>query len=194
VSFDYGHIVLITAGKLNGGSELGLVPIDRHASPQTDVREEEIVADEYLFRLYEIGTVAIAIDSSVVKARARHEFAPPTDRTEVVGEIVVFTVNLLGIALDNRDTPTHGQVINDKHAQHVLIPKILAFSRLFMNLFLVGQREIGFIAKIEVIMYYTIAHFLDDLFVISLVDRFIQILMLERNKLHIFYAKYSLVI
>lgn len=66
-------------------------------------------------------------------------FAPSADFAEVEGEVVVFAVDLLYVALDYGDSPAQGELVVGEHAEHALVPEVLSLCWLFVEAFLVGE-------------------------------------------------------
>lgn len=186
------HVVLVSVGEGDGRAELFLLPVDGRAAPEAHMREEVIMADEYLLGLYEVGAVAVGVDASAVESGPRHELAPPADEAVVEGEVVVLAVDLLHVALDDGHPPAEGQAVVRKHRAHVLVPVVLALGALLMQQLLVGEGEVDIVAEVKVIVDDGIAQAFDDLFVFGLVDGAVEELMLEWDVLDLLYAVYLL--
>ena len=55
------------------------------------------------------------------------------------------------MTLDDWDAPTFGQLVVNKHLQHVLVPIVFAFSLAREDQFVVGEGQIAMVAKVKVI-------------------------------------------
>ena len=184
----YHHVVLVCMREGDGRAELLLLPVDGRTAPETDVREEVVMADEDLLSFYEVGAVAVGVDAPAVEARAGHELAAPADEAVVEGEVVVLAVDLLDVSLHDGDAPAERQPVVREHGRHVLVPVELALSALLVQLLLVGEGEVDAVAEVEVVVDDRLAEPLDDLLVLGLVDGAVEELVLEGDVLDLLYA------
>lgn len=182
------HVVIVSVGEDDGGAELLLGPVDGDASPETDMGEEVVMADEYFFCFYEVGGVEVGVDAPAVEAGAGHVFAPPADHAVVEGEVVVLAVEFLDVSLHDGHPPAEGQLVVREHRQHVLVPEVLALCALLLQRLVVGEGDVCPVAEVEVVVYDRLAHPLDHLLVLGLVYRPVQELVLERNVLNLLNA------
>lgn len=96
------------------------------------------MTNEDLFSLYEIGAIAVIINSITIIPSTRHELTPPTNHAIIKREIIILTINFLNMPLNNRNPPATRKSIMRKHHQHVLVPKIFPLRIFLLDYFLIS--------------------------------------------------------
>jgi hypothetical protein len=147
------------------------------------MREHEIVADEDLFSLYKIGHFIIVIKPSVVEPGAGHLSRPATDHAVVVGEVLVFAVDLPGMALDDFGVPALRQLVDEQHVEHVLVPPVLDVSVGLVEMLGACEGQVSMVAKVEVVFEEVVFHEGQYFLVFGLVNGVVQELVLEGEEL-----------
>lgn len=86
------NVFLVFSAKLDGRARLCLGPENGGTTSDTHMSKYVVEANEYLLSLYQIGHVAVIVNSLAVEASTRHEFAPTADDTVVEREIIILTI------------------------------------------------------------------------------------------------------
>ena len=71
----------------------------------------------------------------MIKPGAGHLSRPATDHTVVIGEVLIFAVDLPGVALDDFGVPAFRQLVDEQHVEHVLVPPVLEVSVRLVEMF-----------------------------------------------------------
>lgn len=155
--------------------------------------EDEVDADEDFFSFYEVGGVGVVVNASAVEASAGHVLAASADGAVVEGEVLIFGVEFLDVALDDWDFPAGRQLVVVEHLEHALVPEVLGFGGFLLQGLVVGEGEIAVVGEVEVVFDDVFAYFVEYLFVLGLVDHPVQELVFERDEVYVFYAENALV-
>ena len=108
--------------KLYPRSYFLLLPEYRHATTYAHMDEQPVMTFYYFLALYEIGRMAVGINSSGVEPRARLVHTSPTHVDVLPFVIFVLHLYLSHEALDNRDSPTVIHLAFYKRLYQFLIP------------------------------------------------------------------------
>ncbi len=142
----------------NVGFDALLFPEERHAASEWHMGEHEIVADEDLLGLYKIWHFIVVIKPAVVEPSAGHLSRPAADHAVVVREVLVFAVDLPGVALDDFGVPAFRQLVDEQHVQHVLVPPVLDVSARLVEMLGPCEGQVSVVAKIKVVLEEVVFH------------------------------------
>lgn len=145
--------------------------------------EHEIVADEDLLSLNKIGHFIIVVKPAVVEPGAGHLSRPAADHAVIVGKVLVFAVDLPCVALDDFGVPAFGQLVDEQHVEHVLVPPVLDVSVRLVKMLGPCEGQVSMVAKIEVVFEQVVFHEGQYFLILGLVNRVVQKLVLEGNEL-----------
>jgi len=153
-----------------------------------------IMADKNLLSLHKISAVSISIDAATIITRPRHVFTSSIDHAIVKRKVIILAIQLMHVSLDHWYSPALVQSSMHEHLQHVFIPEIFFLCRSFLEMLVVGESQIKVIAEVKFLFYYILPQTLKNFLVLRLIDRKIEMFLLEWNELSVFYTKNFLVI
>lgn len=90
------------------------------------------------------------------------------------------------MALDHSWGPAGGEVVLGEHVEHVFVPPELLVRLLVVEALGPGEGQILMVAEVEVVFQQLVPHKRHNPFILTLVDRVIQELMLKRDELDLF--------